>query len=200
MSKIISVKQTQTDEIVKLSKEILIKDGIFIYPTDTIYGFGCLMSSIVGAQRIKKIKDRFENKPFIHLANNVEMVLKYIHNPSELSLKLMNKFWPGPMTLILPTKFSTIAFRIPQNNFCLEITKSLNEPITSTSINKTDHPPLTNISAIINLYRNDVDLIIDDGNSHNLQPSSIIDVSKSKPVIIRKGTLSNEIEKFINEN
>lgn len=200
MSEIIILNSLKTEEVVEKTKDILKKDGIIIYPTDTIYGFGALKNSKIGNEKILKLKGRSSSKPFIFLASDIEMVLKFVKIKNEKILNLMKKFWPGPMTLILPTKFNSIAFRIPDNQFCLKLVSSLNEPISSTSINKANNPPMTNISAIANLYNNDVDLIIDDGNLSGFKPSTIIDFTKDFPQIVRHGVLSNKIEEFLYEN
>lgn len=196
---ILKIKSDSFSEIIETTATILQNGGVIIYPTDTIYGFGSSYKNEIGTEKIFTIKGRDDKKALILLASSVEMVLDYILPPNFIAKSLMQKFWPGPVTLIFKTQNENLAFRVPQNNFCIELIKFLGSPITSTSVNRNGKEPITKIENIIEEFSNEVDLIIDGGLLATTTPSTIIDVTGDKPKILRRGEKINDIEIFISE-
>lgn len=156
--------------------EKLIK-GIFVYPTDTIYGIGCNAENEKLVEKIRKIKKR-DKKPFSIIAPNKEFILKNF----ETTKKLIDKYLPGPYTLILKKKNPAflksvsenefVGVRIPDHPFTRKLQKS-EKPIVTTSMNLSGEPPIKSISEIKNEIKDKIDFIIDAGKIDG-KPSTII--------------------------
>src|SRR3989339_887287 len=157
-----------------LSKAVaaLKKGKILICPTDTVYGFLADASNKKAVGKIYKIKKMTKE-------------LAEINAKQE---KIIKQKWPGKYTFVLnkKNKKSTIALRIPKYKFLNDLLKTINKPLAQTSVNISGQPALNNIKEIINQFGDKVDLIIDAGNLPKRKPSSIIDLTKNKIILLRK--------------
>ena len=179
---------------IKKIANTLSADGVIIYPTDTIYGFGCNIFSKKAINRIYKIKQK-KIGGFSFIIPNLSQISKYAI-VSDYAYKVMKKLLPGPYTFVLkasklvpkeliPNK-KTVAIRIPDNQICLEIVKELDCPIISTSVNITGEPNFSEPLEMEATFGQAVDLIVDGGILKN-EASSVIDLSGNAPIIIRHG-------------
>jgi len=157
-----------------------IKQGkIFIYPTDTIYGIGCDATNKQAVEKIKQIKQRDKNKPLSIIAPSIKWIKQncIIDNKTNL-----NKYFPGPYTLILKKKnFSflswvsntdSLGIRIPDNEFTKQIQQS-NLPFITTSVNLSGQPFSKSIKEIPEDIKEQADIIIDNGELSG-KPSILI--------------------------
>jgi tRNA threonylcarbamoyl adenosine modification protein (Sua5/YciO/YrdC/YwlC family) len=173
----------------KFIKEIQ-AGAVFIYPTDTIYGFGCDATNDAAVQKIRTLKDR-DKKPFSIIAPSID----WVKENCELSDKA--KKWllqlPGPYTLILKMKnlnsvcaqtnmgMKTIGVRIP-NHWISELAASVGRPIITTSVNRAGKPPAV-IKQELVLF--EVDFIIYEGDRQG-KPSTIVDLTVDEKIIERR--------------
>ena len=177
---------------------VLKKGRIIIYPTETSYGIGADATNPEAIRRINMIKGRKEKfMPII--ISDMKMAQKYLILNSNIK-KLMKKFMPGPLTLVVKKKMKTKkmlgGFRIPANRFALTLVKRLGKPITATSANISGNKPIYNIAQVKKTFSNKVDLIINAGTLPKRQPSTVYDVYTKK--IIRQGKINKkDIEKII---
>ncbi len=175
--------------------EVLKKGGIIIYPTDTIYGLGCDIFNKEALEKLFAIKQEADTKLFSFVCHNLKDISKYA-KVTDYAYKSMKKCLPGPYTFVLPaakevpkklwTKRKTVGIRVPKNKIALTLAKELGNPIVSTSASKRVGVVLTNAEEIKNIFNSQVDLMLSIGNLQG-EPSSIIDLSKEEPEIIRKG-------------
>jgi L-threonylcarbamoyladenylate synthase len=183
--------------------EMIKKGGVIVYPTDTVYGIGGnpFLEDVV--IRIKNIKQR-EEKAMPILVSSLEKA-KEIAYFNDLSLKIANTFWPGPLTIVLKTKvkFSphltggrdSIGLRIPNHELALKIIEASGGALIGTSANISGRPPAISIEDLDEKIRSSVDLIIDGGKCYLGKPSTVIEVIDSKIKIIRIGAIG--IDEFI---
>ena len=169
-----------------LTSQILQKGGIVIIPTDTVYGFSGIVNSSID-KKIRQIKGRDENKPFIQLIAEPEDIFNYTDDfiPPEIIKK-----WPGALTIIVHDKTNyaqTTAFRCPKDDWLRNIIKQSNSPIFSTSVNKSGCPILETPQAIKNTFENEVDIIVDDGEKKGALPSTLITLEKGIVKVLRQG-------------
>jgi L-threonylcarbamoyladenylate synthase len=159
-----------------MNREIL--DGkIFIYPTDTVYGLGCNALNISSVEKIKKIKNRDFKKPLSIIAPSLKWIEKYCLVDFDLK-----KYLPGPYTLILKKKNKnflkhvssgdSIGVRMPDNEFCDEIRKT-EVPFITTSVNLSGEKAIIRISEIPKNIKDQVDIIVDEGELSG-RPSTIV--------------------------
>ena len=170
-----------------------IKNGsVFVYPTDTIYGIGCIATGKNYVDKVRKAK-QMPKKPISIIAPSKQWVKDncYIDKKAEKWLKKL----PGRYTLILKLKnknsiaknvsfSSTIGIRIPKNWFYNEI-KQLNIPILTTSVNITGQKPIESIKEISKEMSKLIDFAIDNGKLAK-KPSTIIGLAGEKEIIIRQ--------------
>ena len=179
--------------------ECLLDGGVIIYPSDTVYGFGCDIYNKKAVARIAKIKGIDINKQkFSFICSSLSNISKFTKPISNETYKLMKRNLPGPFTFILnannniPKIFKTnrkkLGIRVPKHNIPLEIVKKLENPIISSSVKENDKiiEYSTDPEIMYDKFKNLVDIVIDSGFTGNL-PSTIIDCTKSDFEIIRQG-------------
>ena len=172
---------------------------LIIFPTDTVYGIGCSIFDKDNIKKIYDIKKRTYDKPLACLCANIEQIEEIAYVDDRIR-KLINKFLPGPLTLILKSKehvineigYTTIGVRIPNNELALELLTE-NGPMLTTSVNDSGESPINEYEQIVEKYSNLVDKIYPPmGNSSNLSSSVVLCVGEFK--VLREGAISlNEI-------
>lgn len=194
------------EEAVNYAKKIFLEGKIFIYPTDTIYGFGANPFNGDAIDRINEIKRREMGKMFILLISDIQTLQKYVDIKREKHLDFLNAMWPNPISFVLNLNKDTCeilnsptaAFRIPNNRFCLKFLKEIKMPLISTSVNRNQHQPLNNIDLIEHEFDEEVDAIFYTGKKSFFTASTLIDLSGKTPKLIREGKIKYEdiLEKF----
>ena len=188
---------TAPELAVNLASKIFNTGHIFIYPTDTIYGFGCNPFNKTSMKKLNVIKDRVGDKRYILLVDSLEMLFEYIEPLDEKKTELLKKNWPNPLSVILELNdeakknlgYDSAAFRIPDNAFCINLLKKIKTPLVSTSVNITGEKQLNNYSEIKREFADKVSAIFYTISDTNEEPSTLIDFTKSKPVVLRKGKI-----------
>ncbi|MDR3630497.1 MAG: L-threonylcarbamoyladenylate synthase [Desulfocapsaceae bacterium] len=174
----------------------IVKDGgIICYPTDTGYGIGCDMFDQKAIKRLMQIKKRPKDKPFSFMCSGLQNISEYAH-VSNTAYRLLKKCLPGPYTFVLPgtklvpkimaTKQKTVGIRVPASTICQLLLETLGNPIITTSIPTDDALPPAEAYEIDRLLGARIDAIID-GGPHISDPSSLIDLTRDTPEILRIG-------------
>ncbi len=177
--------------------EVLRNGGIIIFPTDTVYAFGCSIFNANAVEFISKLKNhdlRKSNLSFI--CSEMSQISEYA-KMDDLAFKLMKKNLPGPFTFILngssklPKLFknkNTVGIRMPNNSIALSIVRELGNPLMTSSIFTTEDSEeyFTDPELIDEKYGNQVDLVIDGGIGGSIH-STIVDFTEGDPEIVRQG-------------
>lgn len=184
-------------EIEKVSA-ILQNDGVIIYPTDSVYAFGCSLKSKKGLERILKIKGiKQKDVDFSIICTNLSNLSHYA-KVDNATFKLMKKNLPGPFTFILPAsnripdtfldKKKTVGIRIPENPIPIAITEALGLPIITTSLKDDDEiiEYTTDPELIYERYGHLVDLMIDGGYGGNIG-TTVVNCTSEEFEIVREG-------------
>jgi L-threonylcarbamoyladenylate synthase len=182
---------------VNQASKIFNTGNVFIYPTDTVYGFGCNPFNKTSLKKLDTIKGRVSDKRYILLVDSLEMLFNYIVIPKEQQIELLNKIWPNPVSVILRLNESTrkkldynsAAFRIPDNTFCMNLLKEVKTPLVSTSVNITGEKQLNKFSEFKSEFADKVAAIFYTKNESPAEPSTLIDLTKSEPVVLREGKI-----------
>jgi tRNA threonylcarbamoyl adenosine modification protein (Sua5/YciO/YrdC/YwlC family) len=192
-----------TREISKVVR-VLKRGGLIIYPTDTVYGLGCDITNIKALEKVARLKGiKLEKSNFSFVCYDLSNLSDYVKQIDTTTFKILKRALPGAYTFILPgskslpnpfKKRKTVGIRVPKNNIALDIVKQLGNPIISTSIRDDDEilEYTTDPELILEKWDNLVDLVIDGGYGGNA-PSTIIDLSKDTPTVLREGKGSLEI-------
>ncbi len=175
--------------------EILQRDGVIAYPTDTLFGLGCLASRKKAVDRILQIKGRDPKKPMSILCADMEMLCRYTRHLDTPTFRLLKQMLPGPYTALLPASREVprylqnkqvVGLRIPDHPFCLGLTKLLGEPIITTSANLSGQPTLNTAWELEEELGHALDLVVDCGQPVG-EGSTIVDLTGEEPVLIREG-------------
>ena len=176
--------------------EVMVQGGVIIYPTDTVYAYGCDVNDKRAIEKIYRIKGIKKNKPLSFIFDDIDGLHRYVRNISDQSFKIMKKAIPGPYTFIFKatklvpkiaiTNQKTIGVRIPDNHIARELVREMGRPIMSTSVNTGDGQYIVEPRDLEKVYRNEVDLVIDAGPKIS-EPSTIIDFTSGYPEILREG-------------
>lgn len=179
--------------------EVLENGGVIIYPTDTVYSFGCDITKPKALERVARLKEtKIEKANFSIIFSDLSHLSEYTKQVDTPTYKLLNRALPGPYTFVLQAsnavpkifknKKKTIGIRIPDNNIPREIVKALGNPIIATSVHDEDEiiDYTTDPELILEKYNKLVDLVIDGGMGDN-DASTVIDLSGSEPEVIREG-------------
>ncbi len=173
-----------------------VKNGaVFVHPTETIYGIGGRADSREVERRIRSIKERKKPSPFIIIAGN-----RNCFDPLGLSFSrsaaiLAEEFWPGNLTLVLPSKDAPegIGVRVSNHPFVVALCAELGVPIFSTSANLSDSPYVNDPDAIFATYNGAADFMVDAGVLPVSQPSTVVRIRADDSVaILREGAVPRE--------
>lgn len=205
------VKKDLEDKKVQLDiKYTLLSGRNVIFPTETVYGIGAYALSEAGVKGIYNVKGRPSDNPLIMHLSSTKDLLKYTKNHQPYVSKLIDAFWPGPLTMVFDKTdivpymitggLDTIGIRIPSNDIALTILNIAGIPICAPSANISGRPSSTLVEHVIEDFNNKVDIIIDGGKSQVGIESTVLDVRNEIPVILRPGMITREmIKKVTNE-
>lgn len=175
--------------------DLLRRDGVIAYPTDTLYGLGCLMSRKKAVDRINQIKHRDARRPMSILCSSMEMLSRYCRQMDTATFKTLRRILPGPYTVVLPASREVprylqprqdVGLRIPNHRFGIELVRLLDEPILTTSCNLSGEPPLQSAWEIDAELGHALDMVIDCGEPCG-EPSTVISFCDDEPRLIREG-------------
>ena len=177
---------------------ILRKGGLIIYPTDTVYGLGCDITSTRAMEKIARIKGiKLEKANWSFVCADLSNLSDYVRQLDTPTFKILKRSLPGPYTFVLPgssklpkdfKKRKTVGIRIPDNNIARALVEELGNPIVSTSIRDEDEllEYTTDPELIFEKWHNLVDVVIDGGYGGNIG-STVIDLSGDLPEVLRVG-------------
>jgi len=195
--KILKISKKNLKKLVKIAKNSIKKGEVLVCPTDTVYGLICDATNKKAVKKLFKIKKRLKEKAIPIFVKDIKMA-KNLAKIDKKQEKFLKKVWPGKVTLVLKRKRGqkiygvdkkTIGLRIPKYKLVNVLLKKLNRPLTGTSANISGKPPSTKIKEVMRQFKNQKiqpDLILDAGNLKPSKPSTVIDLTKKKPKILRK--------------
>ncbi len=194
------VTEKDNSELIDKAGVIIKNGGLVAFPTETVYGLGANALDTDAAKKIYKAKGRPSDNPLIaHIADK-EQVYELAENVSESAEKLMNRFWPGPLTLIFEKKdivpmgvtggLSTVAVRMPDNAVALELIRAAGVPVAAPSANSSGRPSPTLAAHVYEDLQGKIDMIIDGGQVNIGIESTIVDMTGQIPVILRPGFIT----------
>ncbi|MFI4795569.1 L-threonylcarbamoyladenylate synthase, partial [Listeria monocytogenes] len=202
-------KQQSNQAIFQEAAKLLQGGECVAFPTETVYGLGADATNQAAVQKIYEAKGRPSDNPLIvHIARREQMDQFVASYPAK-AIQLMEKFWPGPLTVILPLKkdslatnvsagLSTVGVRMPEHPVSLALIGTANIPIAAPSANRSGKPSPTTASHVIEDLDGKIAGIIDGGATGVGLESTVIDCSLEIPIILRPGGVTKEqIEQII---
>jgi L-threonylcarbamoyladenylate synthase len=168
--------------------------GLVIFPTETVYGIAADFSNPKAMERLREVKKRRDGKPFSVMIAQKELIRNYTYCSDPKLFKLIDRFWPGPLTVIVPTEIQgqTIGIRIPDHPVALKLVENAHCTIAAPSANLEGAPaPVTCEEALKDLDGL-VDIAIDSGRVDIGTASTIVDFTGADPKVVRAGVISQE--------
>ena len=207
-TKYIKIDADKDYENLKCAAEILKQGGLVAFPTETVYGLGANGLNSDAVSKIFEAKGRPNDNPLILHVHNLSCVDELVSEVTETAEILMEKFWPGPMTLvfkksqIVPDSVSagldTVAIRFPEHKIAQKLIEFANLPIAAPSANTSGRPSPTLASHVFEDMNGKIEAIIDGGKCDIGVESTVIDVTENVPVILRPGKVTfEEIKELI---
>ncbi|MCE4600071.1 MAG: threonylcarbamoyl-AMP synthase [Desulfurococcales archaeon] len=193
-------------EVIDAAVEVIESGGLVVAPTDTLYGLLADPLDEQAFERVYRVKERDPSKPLPILLGESHHALLLV-KPGPLFWRLAIKFWPGPLTIVeksrgdLPghlARWGSLGVRLPRCPLVREIARSVGGLLVGTSANRSGWPPPVRVEEAVRQLGDRVDLYIDGGRVELGVPSTVVDLSTGKPVVMRPGGVPTvEIERVI---
>lgn len=179
--------------------EAVLRGGVIAFPTDTLYGLGCSLFDVSAVEMVARLKRRDLSLAVISLIPEPRQVYGLADEVSEVAERLMQRFWPGPLSLIfraapiVPARVrgagGTVALRCPKDTLCLRLLDRIGGPVVSSSANLSGQRPAETAEEVVRIFGNQLDLVIDGGPRHGGVPSTLVDVTGPVPRLLRRGMI-----------
>ncbi len=185
---------------VRHAADVLRNGGLVAFPTDTVYGLATLPFHHEMVERLYVVKGRSHTKAVAVLLSRASELKKVATRPGKIARRLAEVFWPGPLTLVVPkhprlpdilSQAPTVGVRVPDHPLALALLRETG-PLAVTSANVSGGPNTQSAQEVSTQLNGRVHLILDGGRSPGGIPSTVVDCTTDKPVILRPGPISEE--------
>ena len=190
-------------EIMEKAAGILKKGGLVAFPTETVYGLGANGLDAAACKKIYEAKGRPSDNPLILHIGDISQLDIIVKSVPEKAKMIMDKFWPGPVTLVFEKKdivpdsvsggLKTVAVRFPSNKLARELINTFGLPVAAPSANTSGKPSPTKAKHVLNDMNGKIDMIIDGGSCDVGLESTILDVSTETAALLRPGAITKEM-------
>ena len=182
--------------------------GVIALPTETFYGLAVDPASTTGVTRLLELKGYPLGRSLLLLADSLDQANELCHlRRSASALALADAFWPGPLTLVLPAvqgidlpacPLGSVAVRVPGAEAPRRLARELGRPVTGTSANTAGAPPAECAADVRTAFPTGLELILDGGATPGGKPSTLLDLTGSRPRMLREGAVSrSQLEELL---
>ncbi|NFN87208.1 threonylcarbamoyl-AMP synthase [Clostridium sporogenes] len=203
-TKVVRLDENNIDEyIISEAGNILRQGGLVVFPTETVYGLGANALDKNAVKKIFEAKGRPQDNPLIVHISKINDIDNLVEEISPIAKKIMDKFWPGPITIILKKKdiipnetsagLDSIGIRMPSNKIAMKIISMAGVPVAAPSANLSGKPSPTDVETCINDLYGKVDAILGGDSSEVGVESTVIDCTINPPCILRPGGITLEM-------
>lgn len=199
----VDLRQPDSAEVIQTAAKILQEGGLVAFPTETVYGLGGNGLDSAACEKIYLAKGRPSDNPLILHISEFEELEPIVREVSPAAQKLMDAFWPGPLTMVFPKAdivpekatggLDTVAVRFPSHPVARAIIRAAGLPIAAPSANSSGKPSPTRASHVEFDLNGKIDMIVDGGAAEWGLESTIVDVSGEVPMILRPGAVTKEM-------
>ncbi len=179
--------------------EVISRGGVLAFRTDTFYGLGANPFDGEAVRRINELKGR-DGKPILVVISEYSQAERLADSWTGAYEQLASRLWPGPLTLVvgasakLPAELTagtgTIGVRLPADRKVCRFVEACGGVLTATSANRSGEPPARSAWDVAQAFPTELDLIVDDGVTTAVEPSTVVDVNAGEPRLIREGALA----------
>ncbi len=202
-AKIVAIEPQDPEKVFRLCREVVRSGGVIAFPTDTFYGLGVDPRNAGAIDRLFSIKGRSAGQPILLLMSDAAEVPEWAASVTQAAERLISRFWPGPLTLVFDARADVlpaltagtgrIGLRVPGNELTRSLLRYVGSALTGTSANRAGASAARTADEVAGELGDQVDLIVDGGPTAGGLPSTVVDVSKDLPRIIRQGVISEAV-------
>jgi len=201
VASVLHISRELTSDILKTASECILGDGVLAVATESVYALAAGVRHPLAIERVLAMKGDRQTKPILLLVSSKAQALQVVSALSATAELLINRFWPGPLTLILPADphlpdsltagTKTIGVRQPHQPQLLQLLEAVG-PLTGTSANRSGLAPATSSDEIVREFGEEIDIILDSGSSPGGLPSTLLSLVDDIRVL-RHGPISPEL-------
>jgi L-threonylcarbamoyladenylate synthase len=207
MSEILKVDSSRFEYMLEYSIRLILAGKVVSFPTDTFYCLGADPFNLAAVSEVYRIKGRSSDRPMPLLVASLDQAADLTSDPPALFFKLAEKFWPGPLTLVVPGSrliplkvtgnTGKVGLRWPKAPLAVALIAAAARPLTGTSANLTKHPGCNTAQQVDEQIGHNVPLILDGGPSTGDMGSTVVDLGGERPRILRPGPITEaELQEF----
>jgi len=185
------------------AKEVILSGGVVAVPTESFYALAVSVMDENALRRLMSIKKRPEKNPILILISSADDLDRYVVQVPPMAMKLIRRFWPGGLTLVFQGKENLsatltsgpgqIGVRLSSHPVPTELARLAGVAITGTSANVSGEPPCRSAAQVMKAIGNDIDLVIDGGETQGGKASTVLNVTVQPPKILREGMVSRDL-------
>lgn len=191
---VVRMAQDRPDKkVIAFCGRIVKTGGLVAFPTETVYGLAANCRDASAMRGLYEAKGRPKAKPStVHIAE-VKTIRKMGCRLTKSARLLIDKFWPGPLTIILPSRAGkTIGFRMPDNKIALALIRAAGVPVVAPSANLSGNRPPKSAADVLRDLDGRIDVVIDGGRTRVGIESTVVDLGRTPPRILREGAISSK--------
>jgi len=211
MAEVLKVDPTQPDRlefVLEYTTRLILAGKGIAFPTDTFYGLGADPLNLAAVTEIYRVKRRASDRPLPLLVASLDQAADLANDPPRLFFVLAKKFWPGPLTILVPASrliplkvtanTGKVGLRWPKAPLAVALIAAANRPLTGTSANLSEHAPCSTAEEVDRQLGSDLPLILDGGSTQGKTASTVIELIGERARILRPGEIpESELKEFL---
>jgi L-threonylcarbamoyladenylate synthase len=201
-SRLLKIDEKNFARVIQDAAQVILSGGVVAVPTESFYGLAVHSLNERAIERLFVLKRRREDNPLLILIASGENLGSYVTEVSNKARKLVERFWPGGLTLVfvaepaLPPSLTSgtgkIGVRLSSHPVPRALAQAVGAPVTGTSANRSGQPNCLTAEEVMAAVGGDIDLIVDGGRTPGGKGSTVLDVTVDPPVVLREGMVSRE--------
>jgi L-threonylcarbamoyladenylate synthase len=198
----VTITKDEWEEAFSRCSEVIRGGGVIAYPTDTFYGLGADPRNASAVEKLFSVKERGADQPVLLLVSDARMVREWAVSVPMVAEQLMARFWPGPLTIVLPARpdvvpsltagTGRIGLRVPGNELTRTLLAHVGGALTGTSANRSGGPDPRSAADVLRELGDRIDMVLDGGVFSGGSPSTVVDVTSGRLVILRQGAIAED--------
>ncbi len=208
MAELVKIKSADWPDVLERAARLIEAGKVLAFPTDTVYGLGADPFNLAAVAEVYRIKGKAFNRPLPLLVGCLDQAIDLIKQPPSLFFALAEKYWPGPLTLVVPAaeriplkvtgNTRNVGVRWPRSPVAESLITAAARPLTGTSANRSHYPACWTAEEVNVQIGAKVPLILDGGPSEHQVSSTVVDLSVPCPRILRHGPITeDDLKEFL---
>lgn len=194
--------RSSNPELFSRAIEALKRGEVIVFPTETFYGLGADALNSAAVEKVVSLKGRSLESPIAVIVSDRGMLKEVVTELPPIALRLVERFWPGPLTLVLPAKKNLpasllnrdggIGVRISSHPVATRLARELSHPLTATSANSSGKEPARSVEEAMGYFSDRVKIFLDGGRLEGAKGSTVVEIAGDRLKIIREGEIPSE--------